>query len=90
MGAGGPWLAVEAMVNNAHGFDAKEIPVAKIGFHKKKGSDVELAQISKYYLKLMYSNLCLYIPGRTQGKTKPKHCNGINTDTGQAGSIKTV
>jgi hypothetical protein len=31
MGAGGPWLAVEAMVDNAHGFNVKEI-IAKIGF----------------------------------------------------------
>jgi hypothetical protein len=36
MGAGGPWAAVEAMVNNAHGFDVKEIIIAKIRFHQKK------------------------------------------------------
>jgi hypothetical protein len=36
MGAGGPWSAVEAMADNAHGIDVKEIPVAKIGFHQKK------------------------------------------------------
>jgi hypothetical protein len=29
-------LAVEAMAGNAHGFYVKEIPVAKIWFHKKK------------------------------------------------------
>ncbi len=58
-------------------------PVAKIGFHKqKKGSDMELAQISKYVLKLTYSNLRLYIPDCTQGNTKPKHYQGTNTDTG--------
>jgi hypothetical protein len=34
-GAGGPWSAVEAMADNAHGFDVKEIPVAKIGLKKK-------------------------------------------------------
>jgi hypothetical protein len=34
MGAGGPWAVVEAMADNAHGFDAKEI-IAKIGFQKK-------------------------------------------------------
>ncbi len=38
---------------------------------------MELAQISKYYLKLTYSNLRLYIPGRTQGNTKPKHCHVV-------------
>ncbi len=39
-------------MENNHGFDVKEIPVAKIGIHKKiNGSDVELAQISEYYLK---------------------------------------
>jgi hypothetical protein len=39
---------VEAMADNAHGFNAKEI-IAKIGFHQKKqknGSDMELAQSS--------------------------------------------
>ncbi len=51
---------------------------------------MDLAQISEYYLKLTYSNLRLYIPGCTQGNTKPKHCQGTNTDTGQAASIKTV
>jgi hypothetical protein len=66
------------MTDNAHGFDVKEIPVAKIGFHQKKnGSDMELAQISEYYLKLTYSNLRLYIPGRTQGNTKPKYCHVV-------------
>ncbi len=28
-------MAVEAMADNAHGFNVKEILVAKIGFHKK-------------------------------------------------------
>jgi hypothetical protein len=39
MGAGGPWTAVEAIADNAHGFNAKEI-TAKIRFHKKNGSDM--------------------------------------------------
>jgi hypothetical protein len=43
----------------------------------KNGSAVELAQSSEYYLKLTYSNLPLYIPGRTQGNTKPKHCHVV-------------
>jgi hypothetical protein len=34
MGAGGLWAAVEAMADNAHGFDDKEM-IAKIRFHKK-------------------------------------------------------
>jgi hypothetical protein len=35
MGVGWPWVAVEAMVDNAHGFDVKEI-IVKIRFHQKK------------------------------------------------------
>jgi hypothetical protein len=47
-GAGGPWAGVEAMADNAHGFDFKET-VAKIGLHKKEqknGGELELAQSS--------------------------------------------
>ena len=57
MGTGGPWAVVEAMADNAHGFDAKEI-IAKIGFHQKKqknGNDLELAQ-SIYLNSVLYSS----------------------------------
>jgi hypothetical protein len=41
---------VEAMVDNAHGSDVKEI-IAKIGvLPPKNGSDVELGQSSEYVL----------------------------------------
>jgi hypothetical protein len=46
MGAGRPWEGIEAMADNARGFNVKET-VTKIGFHKKNkknGGDVELAQ----------------------------------------------
>jgi hypothetical protein len=36
MGAGGPWAAVEAMADNAHGFSVKGKIIAKIRFNKKK------------------------------------------------------
>jgi hypothetical protein len=35
MGAGGPWAAVEAMVDNVHGFDVKEKIIAKVRFRQK-------------------------------------------------------
>ncbi len=49
-------MGVEAMADNAHGFNVKET-VAKIGFHKKEqnnGGDVELAQ-SSYLSNILYS-----------------------------------
>jgi hypothetical protein len=49
MGTGGPWAAVEAMADNANGFNVKEKIIVKIWFHKKR-SDVELTQ-SKQQLK---------------------------------------
>jgi hypothetical protein len=42
MGAGVPWAAVEAMADNAHGFDAKEKIIAVL----PKKSDLELGQSS--------------------------------------------
>jgi hypothetical protein len=50
-----PWAAVEAMVDNAHGFDVEEKIIAKMRFHQKKEVTWNVRNAARYLSNVLYS-----------------------------------